>query len=146
VDLKKIDGYKELSDDLHDYSRYHDEGGHDKVRIFGEKKKTEDIANLSAVVVEKPKADAPPVVLAGPDFEKKPKPVEQPKSDGKRESSEGGKASIDKGGRQRRRLEKPIASESDSKIADIPKATDKVAETQKATDKIAETAPTSAKK
>jgi hypothetical protein len=135
VDLKKIDGYKELPDDLHDYSRYHEEGGHDKVRIFGEKKKSEDIANLPAVIVEKPKADTPPVVLAGPDVEKKPELVEQPKSDGKRESLEGGKASIDKGGRQRRRLEKPIASESDSQKAETPKATDKKAETPKATDK-----------
>lgn len=97
--MKKIDGYKELPDDLHDYSRYHEEGGHDKVRIFGEKKKAEDQVNLPAVIVEKPKADAAPEVLATPDVEKKPEPVEQPKSDGKGASLEGDKVSIDKGGR-----------------------------------------------
>lgn len=88
--MKKVEGYKELPDDLHDYSRFAEEG-HDKLRIFGEKKKPEDQGkstqtDTEPIVEKKPEAEEKSKSEKKPEPEKKPEVVveslEKPKVSG----------------------------------------------------------------
>jgi len=110
-----------LPDDIHDYSRFADEG-HDKVRIFGEKKKPEDVASdafQKAKADKKP--DAPGKPGSGEKSDLEVPTLEQPKVSGTTEPAakdDGGKRSDDvrvekpeENKKSRRRLEKTGVSD-----------------------------------